>query len=275
MRYRHLRRTVIAVLATIAFLLIFALAVRAVLEAEPTRRLARSWIEETAAGYGAELEIGDLHWGLLPPGLRLSQVRFKGAGVDAEVNSLQVDLGRVWLGQRTIELGRVAASGVHLSLTGLPRSSGDGQGQLKVRVRQFSLEDLEFEGIDFPGRMALDLQGVRSSWSTEDKKARGFAEVSSARLEIGRMEPVDFSLLARFVLDDTGIDLSNYRLESNGFELQGRGRIAGGGARFQIGGPVDIGWLDGFIRTRGLLDGAANVAAVIDTRAAALIEADV
>ncbi|MFC2144677.1 hypothetical protein ACFLQM_03210, partial [Acidobacteriota bacterium] len=70
MRYRHLRRTVIAVLATIAFLLIFALAVRAVLEAEPTRRLARSWIEETAAGYGAELEIGDLHWGLLPPGLR-------------------------------------------------------------------------------------------------------------------------------------------------------------------------------------------------------------
>ena len=72
MRYRHLRRTVIAVLATIAFLLIFALAVRAVLEAEPTRRLARSWIEETAAGYGADLEIGDLHWGLLPPGLRLS-----------------------------------------------------------------------------------------------------------------------------------------------------------------------------------------------------------
>jgi autotransporter translocation and assembly factor TamB len=266
---------VIAVLATIAFLLIFALAVRAVLEAEPTRRLARSWLVETAAGYGAELEIGDLHWGLLPPGLRLSQVRFKGAGIDAEIDALQVDLGRVWLTERTIELGRVAANGVRLSLTGLPRSSGNGQGQVKVRVRQFSLEDLEFEGVDLPGRMALDLQSVRSSWSTEDDESRGFTEVASARLEIGRMEPVDFSLLARFVLDDNGVDLSNYRLESVGFELQGRGRIAGGGARFEINGPVDIGWLDRFLRTRGLLDGAVDVAAVIDTRARALIEADV
>jgi len=194
-RYRHLRRTVIAVLATIAFLLIFALAARAVLEAEPTRRLARSWLVGTAAGYGAELEIGDLHWGLLPPGLRLSRVKFKGAGVEAEIDSLQVDLGRVWLTQRAVELGRVGAKGVRLSLTGLPRSSGKSQGQIKVRVRQFSLEDLEFEGVDLPGKTALDLEGVRSSWSTEDRESRGFAEVARARLEIGRMEPVTFSLL--------------------------------------------------------------------------------
>ncbi len=175
----------------------------------------------------------------------------------------------------TIELGRVAASGVRLSLNGLPQSSGESQGQVKVRVRQFSLEDLEFEGVDLPGKIALDLKGVRSSWSTEDEESRGFAEVASARLEIGRMAPVDFSLLARFVLDENGVDLSNYRLESAGFELQGRGRIADGGARFEINGPVDIGWLDGFIRTRGLLDGAAHVVAVIDTRAPALIETDV
>ena len=61
MRYRHLRRTVIAVLATVAFLLIFGLVIRAVLEAEVTRRLAQRWLEETAADLGAELEIGDLH----------------------------------------------------------------------------------------------------------------------------------------------------------------------------------------------------------------------
>jgi hypothetical protein len=266
---------VIAVLATIAFLLIFALAVRAVLEAEPTRRFARRWLEETAAGYGAELEIGDLHWGLLPPGLRLSQVSIKGAGIDAEIDALQVDLGRVRLTQRTVELGRVAASGVRLSLTGLPQSSSGGQEQVKVRVRHFSLEDLEFEGVDFPGKMALDLEGVRSSWSTEDDESRGFAEVARARLEIGRMQPVDFSLLARFVLDETGVNLSRYRLESAGFELQGRGQIAYGGVRFEINGPVDIGWLDQFIRARGLLDGAAEVAAVINTRAPTLIEADV
>jgi len=56
-RYRHLRRTVIAVLATVAFVLIFGLVIRAVLEAEPTRRTAIRWIERAAAGYGAEVEI--------------------------------------------------------------------------------------------------------------------------------------------------------------------------------------------------------------------------
>jgi len=274
-RYRHLRRTVIAVLATIAFLLIFALAARTVLETEPVRRLARSWLVKTAAGYGAELGIGDLHWSLLPPGLRLSQVNFKGAGIDAEIDALQVDLGRVWLTRRTIEFGRAAAKGVHISVTGLPRTSGDGQGQVRFRVRQFSLEDLEFEGVDLPGKIALDLQDVRSSWSTEDDESRGFAEVEHAQLEIGRMEPVGFSLLARFVFDDNGVDLSNYRLESVGFELQGRGRIGGGRARLEARGPLDIGWLDGFVRTHGLLEGAAEVEAVIDTRAPTLIEADI
>jgi autotransporter translocation and assembly factor TamB len=266
---------VIAVLATIAFLLIFGLLVRAVLEAEPTRRLAQKWLEETAADLGAELEIGELHWVFLPPGLRLSHVAFSGAGIDAEIDALQIDLGRLWLTQRTVELGRVAASGVRLSLTGLPRAAGDGQDRVKVRIRDFSLEDVVFEGVDLPGKVALDLEGVRSSWSTEDNESRGFAEVASARLRVGRMEPLDFSLLTRFVLDDDGVDLSNYRLRSAGFELQGRGRVGGGGARFEIGGPLDIGWLDGFIRTHELLDGAAEVAAVVDTQAPALIEADI
>jgi hypothetical protein len=129
---------VIAVLATVAFLLLFGLAVRAVFQAEPTRQLARRWLEETAAGYGAELEIGDFRWGLLPPSVRLRQVHFSGAGVDAEVEAIQIDLGRIWLTQRTVELGRVVANGVRLSLTGLPRGAGGRQPQLKVRVRQLS-----------------------------------------------------------------------------------------------------------------------------------------
>ena len=75
MRYRHLRRTVIAVLATVAFVLLLGLLLRTVLEAEPTRRLAIRQLERLAAGYGAELEVGDLHWGLLPPGIRLEARR--------------------------------------------------------------------------------------------------------------------------------------------------------------------------------------------------------
>ncbi|TFG37388.1 MAG: hypothetical protein E4H44_05350, partial [Candidatus Aminicenantes bacterium] len=71
MRYRHLRRTVIAVLATVAFVLIFGLLIRAVLDAEPTRRAAIRWIERLAADSGAEIEIGDFHWSVLPPGVHL------------------------------------------------------------------------------------------------------------------------------------------------------------------------------------------------------------
>jgi autotransporter translocation and assembly factor TamB len=266
---------VIAVLATVAFLLLFGLAVRAVFEAEATRQLARRWLEESAADYGAELEIGDLHWGLLPPSLRLREVRFSGAGVDAEVDAVQVDLARIRLTQRTVELGRVAASGVRLSLTGLPRAEGGRRPQLKVRVRQLALDDLEFEGVDFPGKIALNLEGVRSSWSTEDDESRGFAEVAKARLEIGKMAPIEFSLLTRFVLDDDGVDFSNYRIESAGFEFRGRGRVGTGGTRLEVGGPLDIDWLDGFVRTRGLLEGAADIGVVLDTRAPALIVADI
>ncbi len=275
MRYRHLRRTVIAVLAAIAFLLLFGLAVRAVLETETTRRLARRWLEQTAAGFGAELNIGDLHWGILPPGLRLSDVRFSGAGITADIESVQVDFGRIRLTQRTIELSRVASRGVHLSLAGLPKTAGDGHARFKVRVRQLTLDDVSFEGTDLPGKIAIDLDGIRSGWSTEDGESMGFAEVSKARLRIGRMEPLDCSLVTRFVLDDNGFDFANYRIEGAGFSLEGRGRVGKSGARFEVRGPLDVGWLDGFIRTHGLLDGRAEIAAVIDTRATALVEAEV
>ena len=67
-RYRHLRRTVIAVLATVAFVLLFGLMIRAILEAGPIRRMAVRWIEQVAGGYGTELAIDDLHWGSCLPG---------------------------------------------------------------------------------------------------------------------------------------------------------------------------------------------------------------
>jgi hypothetical protein len=266
---------VIAVLATIAFILIFGLAVRAVLEADQTRRLARRWIEETAASTGAELEVGDLHWGLFPPSLHLQRVELSAAGIQAEIEALQVDLARLRLTQRTVELGRVAARGVRLAVSGLPQRKGGGEAPLKFRVRQLSLEDVTFEGVDLPGKTALDLDGFRSSWSTEDDESRGFAEIAQARLQVGTMEPLDFSLLTRFVLDDNGVRFTNYRLSSLGFELHGEGLVGRQQTRFEAGGQLDVGWLDEFIRGRGLLDGAADLSIVLDTTKPALLEAEV
>ena len=274
-RYRHLRRTVIAVLATVAFVLLFGLLIRAVLEAESTRRMAVRWIERIAGGYGAELSINDLHWGILPPGVRLRGVSFRAAGMAAEVEALHVDLGRVWFARRTVELGTVAASGVSFSLDGLPRSSAGGRRPLKIRVHHLELDDVTFEGVDLPGGIALDLEGLRAGWTTEDDVARGFTEVADARVQIGKMEPIDAAVQARFGLSDDGLEVQNYRIEGEGFTLRGTGRVAPGGARFEVGGPLDVGWLDGFIRSQGLLSGAAEVAIVLDTSAESLLAAEV
>ena len=137
MRYRHLKRTVIAVLATIALVLVFGLATRAVLEAGPTRRAAIRWIESLAGGYGAHVEIGDLHWSILPPGVRLNEVRLRSSGVNADVEALQVDLARVRLTRRTVDLGTVAARGIRLPFQGVtPRAKAhrpvSNRGTLKA-----------------------------------------------------------------------------------------------------------------------------------------------
>ncbi len=274
-RYRHLRRTVIAVLATVAFVLLFGLLIRAVLEAEPTRRMAVRWIERIAGGYGAELTIDDLHWGILPPGVRLRGVSLRAAGMAAEVDALQVDLGRVWFARRTVELGTVAARGVRLSLDGLPRSSGGGRRPFKIQVQHLELDDVTFEGVDLPGGIAIDLEGLRAGWVTESGVAQGFTDVAAIRFQIGKMEPIDAAVQARFGLSDDGLEFQNFRIEGDGFTLRGNGRVAPEGARFEVGGPLDVGWLDGFIRTRGLLSGTAEVTVVLDTSAESLLVADV
>ena len=275
MRYRHLRRTVIAVLATVAFVLLLGLLLRTVLEAEPTRRLAIRQLERLAAGYGAELEVGDLHWGLLPPGIRLDGVVLQTAGVSAEVDSLRIELGRMRLTQRTVELDTVAARGVRLSIDGIPRRSGRGSAPLKIRVRRLLLEDVEFAGTDLPGKLALDLNGVRTAWSTEAGEARGFAEVGRARLQAGKMKPFEATVKARFLLGDDGLELGSFRIDGTGFELRGRGRVASTGLRLEASGQVDVGWLDRELKTKGLLDGTAEFSGIFDTAAPELVRVEV
>ena len=237
--------------------------------------MARQWLVEVAADRGVELEIGDLHWGALPPGLRLGGVSLRAAGVSAEIDAMQIDLGRIWLTERTVELGTVAARGVRLSLDGLPKTPDSDGGQLRIQVRHLELNDVQFKGVDLPGNLALDLDGVRTAWSRFDDEARGYLEIAAGTLRIGKMSPVDASLRARFTLTGDRLELSNYRLDGKGFAFLGRGRVGDGGARFEVEGPLDVGWLDGFLRTKGLLAGAADLSAVLDTTAAALVEAEV
>ncbi len=273
MRYRHLRRTVIAVLATVAFVLVFGLLIRAVLEAEPTRRTAIRWIERAAAGYGAEIEIGDLHWSVLPPGVRLDDVHLRTQGIAADVERIHADIARMWLTRRTIVLGTVAARGVRLSMDGLPESTRSGGRPIKVRIRHLELADVQFAGTDFPGNLSLDLEGVRGGWTGEGARSRGYAEIAGATVKIGNMTPIETAVAARFSLSDEGLEVSAVRLESEGFTLRGRGNIGAEGTTFEAAGPLDITWLDGLIKTHGLLSGSATINLDLDTASPELVRA--
>ncbi|MFV2071689.1 MAG: translocation/assembly module TamB domain-containing protein [Thermoanaerobaculales bacterium] len=273
MRYRHLRRTVIAVLAAVAFVLLLGLLLRWILEAEPTRRLAIDRIERLAAGSGAEVEIGDLHWGLFPPAVHLREVDLQMGGVTAEVESLQVDLGRVWLTRRTVELGTVAARGVRLSMDGSPTLHRRGDGpRLKLKVRHLELEQVELSGAHLPGKISFNMDGVRAGWTTEDGEARGFATIARAQVQPGKMRPFEGAIEARFALTSGGLDVRTLSVSGTGFDFRGHGRVAAGGGLFaEADGRVDLRWLDRQINTHDLFEGDIQFSAVIDTSAEALL----
>ena len=133
LRYLHLRRTIIAVLATVAAFLLVTLIAGMLLTAGPTRRLARDWIQAVAEQRDLDLEIDDLSWGFIPPRFYFDGVRIEGPGIRAEIETAQVDLARIWLTRQTIELGTVAADGVKVVLDGLhaPRLAGRANSRFR------------------------------------------------------------------------------------------------------------------------------------------------
>lgn len=275
MRYRHLRRTVIAVLAAAAFLLLSGLLVRTMLQAEPTRRTAIRWIERAAGSYGAELSVGDLQWGLLPPRVQLHQVHLETGAVRAEIANLQVDLGRVWLTRRTVELGTVAARGVRISLQGLPASPRRAGRGLKLKVRHLELSDLSFEGTELPGKLELTLEGLRAGWVDKEGAASGFAEIAEAIVQVGKMAPITAEIHARYELADGRLTLSGFRATGEGFEVTGSGRVAPGAVKIEASGPLDLAWFDTLVKGKGLLDGGAEIAVSLDTAAPSMLHAAV
>lgn len=255
LRYRHLRRTVIAVLATVAAILVLALVARMLLQAGPTRRLVREWLVAVAGHQGVEVEIDDLSWGLVPPQLVLHGVRVAMPGVEAEIERGHVDLARVRLTRQIVELGTVAADGVAVRLTGMPELRRDPGSGLEVRVRQLQLSRVELVGSDLPGRLDLELDGLDAGWSSRDGPPSGYVRVDEARLKIGRLETIRVAAAARLRLDD-GLELPVWSAVGPGVELRGHGRLGGDrGTSISGSGAVDVAELDRVLRGRGLLDG--------------------
>lgn len=261
MRYRHLRRTVIAVLAAVAFLLLVgAVAVR-LLDSERARSWAARWIEGQARAVGVELEIGALHWGSVPPRLLLDDLVLSTAGVHAEVQRLSADLAGVRLAERTLILDTMAAHGVRVRLSGLPSLPARGGSWLRLRVKRLDLDQLEVDGRQLPGSLAVHLAGLSGAWAGDGATARGFVRCQRIALEVPGMEPLAAGLLARFTLGD-GISVPSWRVVARGAELRGRASLSSAGTlRAEAEGPLDLGELDRLVRAGGVLDGECWIVA--------------
>ena len=267
LRYLHLRRTIIAVLATIAAFLLVALILRMLLTSGPTRRLARNWIVAVAEQRGFDLDIEDLSWGFLPPRIQLAGVRLEGPGIQAEIDSAEVELARVRLTSQTLELGTVAADGITIRLDHPPRREPGRESRLKVKVRHLQLTDLEFEGTGLPGKIDLSVDGMDAGWSTEDGPPTGFARIDRVDLRIPGLQPIATAVAARLVVDD-GVRIPSWTIQADGIELSGEGTLGGAeGTRIVGGGSVDLVELDRVVKAGDVLSGTIEVEAVFDPQA--------
>jgi autotransporter translocation and assembly factor TamB len=263
LRYRHLRRTTIAVLATVAAFLLVILVAKMLLTAGPTRRLAREWIEAVAKQRDLDVEIDDLSWGFIPPRLHLEGLRVEGPGIRAAIETADVDLARIWLTRQTIELGTVAADGVKLALDGTPSSGDREEAKLKVKVRHLDLTRVEFVGTDMPGKIDLSLIGMDLRWSSEDGPPTGYVRIDRADLRIPGLSPFSLALAARLRIED-GLHIPSWTVASDGISLRGEGTIGGQlGTSVAAAGAIDLTTLDRIVKAGGILSGTIDIEALI------------
>ncbi len=275
MRYRHLRRTVIAVLAAIAFFLTVAMVARHVLDSAAVRNGAIRTIQRVAAARGIDLAIEDLRWELFPPRVVLTRVAATGPGISAEVDRVEADLARVRVARRTIELGTVAARGITVRLDEIPRAALTGDGSLiRLAIRQLDLRDIRFEGHNLPGKLDVDLEGFAVSWTSVGDLPSGFVSVDQARVVVPGLEPFTAAVQSRIVIDE-GIRLPGWKIDGDGISIRGSGRIGDGSVRLDLEGTAILDVLDDLLRTGVDLGGTMVFSGRIDTGADDLVTLDV
>ncbi len=274
-RYRHLKRTVIAVLAAVAFVLTLGLLVRLVLRSDTVRESTLRWMEDVATSRGFELEVADLRWEVLPPRVVMGGVTVKGPGISAEIERLEADVARFRVARRTLELGTVAAGGVTVRLDDVPRRpAGSGRSILRVAIRHLDLKDVAFEGRNLPGHIDVLLDGVDVAWTKEREVPSGFIRIGRAQITAPGMETIDAGFQGRLIVDQ-GLRFPSWQIHGDGLDLEGSGEIASGSVRIDLEGQLDLGELDRVIRGHGILSGEAEVVAKIDTGSDPLVEAEI
>jgi hypothetical protein len=269
---------VIAVLVAVALLLIAGLLARRILETDWARSFASGWLERAADRAGVQLQVEELRWGYLPPRLLLDGVTVEASGVHADIDRLELDLARIRIARRTLELGTVAVRGARVRLEGTPERRPRPQGessQLQLAVRHLDLRDISFEGSQLTRGLDLELNGIAAAWVTEDDTPQGFLTVDHGQLRVRGMEPIDLEIRARIEARD-GIQLPRWQVQGDGILLTGSGLMsASEGLRLAVDGTVDLRRLDHVVRARARLDGTVSIAAVVDSSRRELVQLEI
>lgn len=265
LRYRHLRRTTIAVLAVTAAAVLVVVGLQRLLETASAQRLTIRWVEALADRAGVSLDVGSLSWDLLPPRVVMRDVTVAAPPVRAGVRRAEVELLDVRLTRREVRLGTVAATGVRLRLDGALEPPRRRERPIRLDLRQLSLQDVTVEGLELPGALTIDAEGLDGGWTGDDGGRTGFARADRIRLSIGRLEPIEVTARTRLVLDDGRIGLPAFAVDGRGMKLSGSGEVDGGRLTLEAGGEVDLSELDRVVRTDGLLAGGIAIAADLDT----------
>jgi hypothetical protein len=260
-KYRHLRRTIIALLALIAAALVASTLLMLVLHSRPVQRWTIAWLESKAASRGILLEVEALEWLLVPPRIELRGVTAEHDALHAEIDRLSVNLDEIRLLRPTIELGSVAVDGVRLHFTGLPERTSGSDPPLRIEVRQLDVRGLRIEGTELPGTLEkVTLGGVAAGWSVDPGGRRGFVRIDETRIELRKVEPIVVAVRARFEIE-RALQIHSWSVTGEGVSLGGEGTVDPSGVIALSGaGWLQLEELDRVVRAHDHLRGRCELA---------------
>jgi len=255
-RYRHLRRTIIATLATVALVLILGAVAVQILKAPSARLRAARWISQRlTATTGARVTVQDLQWGLLPPRLHLRGVAVHSVAVDLSAEELTITGAGLHLSRRSLSFGSV--TGRHLRVVTRFDRIPKGKGRrpwLRVVIRHLDLRDINFDGTGLPGHLDLNIRGLRTGWTVQEGSPRGLLHIRDVMLKLPRSSPLHLGVKARFRLH-RGADLPHFEITGRGINLAGAASLQGARLNVDGRGRLDLQALDNFIIGNDLLHG--------------------
>ncbi len=268
LRYRHLRRTIIAVIVALAVMLLLVRGLWRVLESEAVCSFTARRLERTArAVAGINLEIGSLGWSLVPPRMIVSDVRINGPSFRAEIDHAAIEPGGLIITRRTVILDSVEARGIRFSASAAPSAPKKSRrSPVRLIVRNLDLREIDADPLGLADGISLKIAGGEISWLQDSDETRGVLSVERLDATIPGVDPFSLSAEGTFGLRKRRLSFSTIRLRGEGFAFEGQIDTDGHFVQGTLGGRLDLVPVGRILRTHGLLEGRVIFDADFNTR---------